>query len=442
MSDLAQEQFDEFFRELHGVDPYPWQQRLTAQAISGEWPGAIDLPTGSGKTACIDVAIFALAYQASLPVAERSAPRRLFFCVNRRVIVDEAHTRAKRIAEMFWQAESGKLADKPTLCQVAKALRIVGGTTNDHDLPPIDVLELRGGIYRDSRWARSITQPTVVCTTIDQLGSRLLFRGYGVSPNAAPIQAALIAYDSLVLLDEAHISEPFRQTLDYVKRYLDPTKWAEQAISVKPVRVVPMTATPNEEMRALGVIELEADDRENDSLRNRLTASKPAQLFEVTNVVDAAVKSALEKAGEQPTAIGIIVNRIATAKDIYAKLCELQTEPGDRKRKLPTETVIELVIGSMRPIDRDRQAARLRALVGPDRPSVTATSSFVVATQCLEVGADYDFDVLVTECASLGALRQRFGRLNRAGRKDAQGNPISAKATSRLMVVLASSMMV
>jgi CRISPR-associated endonuclease/helicase Cas3 len=429
VSDLAQGQFNDFFRELHGVDPYPWQRRLAAQVISGDWPGAIDLPTGSGKTACIDIAIFALACQASLPVAERSAPRRLFFCVNRRVIVDEAHARAQRIAEMIWQAESEQLADRPTLCQVADALRIVGGTTNDHDLPPIDVLELRGGIYRDSRWARSITQPAVVCTTLDQLGSRLLFRGYGVSPNAAPIQAALIAYDSLVLLDEAHISEPFRQTLDYVKGYLNPEKWAEQAIGVMPVRVVPMTATPTEEMRTLGVIELEADDRENDSLSNRLAASKPAQLSKVTNVADAAVKSALKKAGEQPTAIGIIVNRIATAKDIYAKLCDLQSEPSDRKRKVPTETVIELVIGSMRPIDRDTQAERLRALVGPDRPVVTATSSIVVATQCLEVGADYDFDVLVTECASLDALRQRFGRLNRAGRKDVQGNPISAKAT-------------
>ena len=99
--------------------------------------------------------------------------------------------------------------------------------------------------------------------------------------------------------------------------------------------------------------------------------------------LNTAVKSAVEQAGEQPTAIGIIVNRIATAGEIYAKLCALQSEPNDKKRKVPAEAVIELVIGSMRPIDRDRQAERLRALVGPDRPDVTATNSFVVATQCL-----------------------------------------------------------
>jgi CRISPR-associated endonuclease/helicase Cas3 len=40
----------------------------------------------------------------------------------------------------------------------------------------------------------------------------------------------------------------------------------------------------------------------------------------------------------------------------------------------------------------------------------------VVATQTLEVGADFDFHVLLTESASYPALRQRLGRLNRLGR--------------------------
>lgn len=409
--------FESYFRELHGHPPYPWQRRLAARAVEGDWPGAIDLPTASGKTACIDIAVFALACQASRPVETRTAPRRVFFCVNRRVIVDEAHQRARRIAGWIRQAEAGEAADKPILGRLAASLRQIAGTRTGDAGPPLDVLELRGGIERDNRWARSITQPTIVCTTLDQIGSRLLFRGYGVSPGAAPIQAALIAYDSLILLDEAHISQPFRQTLDHVERYLDPQKWAERTPGVRPVVVVPMTATPSDAMRQRGVITLEADDRDPGlALHRRLSAGKPAVLRQVRDVADGAISAAVERAQPGPAAVGIIVNRVATARTIYDRLRGMQREPGDRKRRIPADARVELVIGSMRPIDRDRQADRLRTLVGPDRPLETTEPGFVVATQCLEVGADYDFDVLITECASLDALRQRFGRLNRAGR--------------------------
>ena len=410
MTALTVKRFDDYFRELHGPDPYSWQRRLATQAVEGEWPPAIDLPTGSGKTACIDVAVFALACQSGWGVKERNSPRRVFFCVNRRVIVDEAYQRATRIAEAIWQAERAVGAEKPTLREVAAALRLLAGTTADSNAPPLDVLELRGGIYHDNRWARSATQPTIVCTTIDQLGSRLLFRGYGVSPNAAPIQAALIAYDSLVLLDEAHISEPFRQTLEYVQRYLDPERWTEQEIGVRPVLVVPMTATPPLGVNAGGILRLDDADRGNESLNNRLRASKPAELCEVKDVAAAAVEAADKFANGEPTVIGIMVNRIKTAREIYVQL-----------RKEHPDAVVELVIGSMRPVDRDEQAKRLRRLVGPERPAVSTQINFVIATQCLEVGADYDFDVLITECASLDALRQRFGRLQRGGRTDKGG---------------------
>ena len=375
-------------------------------AVEGDWPGAIDLPTGSGKTACIDVALFSLACQAGRKVAERTAPRRIFFCVNRRVIVDEAYQRALRIAKRLWEAERYPASDAPVLSEVAASLRQTAGMANDDGTPPLDVLELRGGIYHDNRWARSSAQPTVVCTTIDQLGSRLLFRGYGVSPNAAPIQAALVAYDSLVLLDEAHISKPFLETLANVRRYLDPETWAEESIGTRPMIVVPMTATPPEDVDARNVIRLDDEDRKNKSLDNRLRAAKRASLHPVADVSKAIVEHAGKHAQAGPAAIGIIVNRVATAKEIYNRL-----------REEHPDTKVELVIGAMRPIDRDTQAKRLAPLVGPMRPEKSEKTSFVVATQCLEVGADYDFDVLLTECASLDALRQRFGRLNRGGRE-------------------------
>jgi len=424
--------FAEFFGELNRdardqpLEPFPWQNDLAQRAVAGDWPDFIAAPTGSGKTACLEIAVYALAAQAHLPPAERSASRRIFFIVNRRVIVDEAFNRARRMAEAL--ANPG--SERPACKAVSDALLSLNPTPSDATgFPriPLDCVQLRGAIFRDQRWARSLLQPTLVATTVDQIGSRMLFRGYGVSPNARPIHAALVATDALWVLDEAHISRPFSETVATLRRYRE-HHLAENpaAIQPPPLRWVQMTATPPK--TAGSAIGLTHADREHPILAKRLNASKPARLFvseaktkakqQQTLAADLLDQTAAIIDESAPRSLAILVNRVATAC-LVAEL--LAKETHSIKTRFQAE--VSLLIGRMRPIDRDPETQRIQAALhtaarrdaipeGQAPPPV----EIVVATQCLEVGADLDFDALVTECASLDALRQRFGRLNRTGR--------------------------
>jgi len=53
--------FRAFFQARWRYAPFPWQEMLAARTAAGRWPQALGLPTASGKSACINVAIHALA---------------------------------------------------------------------------------------------------------------------------------------------------------------------------------------------------------------------------------------------------------------------------------------------------------------------------------------------------------------------------------------------
>lgn len=404
---LAVSEFDEYFRAIHGYDPFPWQTRLLERiAADDRWPSLLDLPTGTGKTAALDVALFHLALEAGKGV-ERRAAIRIVMVVDRRTVVDQAYLRGRHIQKQLVEG-SGVLA------RVRERLAALA----DSPELPLQVALLRGGMARDDAWARSPSQPLVAASTVDQVGSRLLFRGYGVTDSMQPIHAGLLGNDTLLLLDEVHLSQPFCETLEALEsRYRG---WAERPLPWRS-QVVRMSATPG---AAPGDrFSLERSDRAHPILRERLRAKRPVRVPDAVAssggedkrrnaLIDKVADAAKTYVDAGKSAVAVVVNRVRTARGVFDVLREAIGDRAD----------IVLVTGRMRPIDRDRLERAIRPRVAAGRTETPGDRSIVVvATQCIEAGADFDFDAMVTECASLDALRQRFGRLNRLGTRSCEG---------------------
>ena len=388
--------FAHYFRVIHCHDPFPWQQALVDRlAADDRWPPVLDLPTGAGKTATLDVAVFHLALRVDTPW---DAALRIALVVDRRLVVDDAFERATRIARGLAEPPSDAATGSAVVREVARRLRHLAG---GGDAAPLVACRLRGGAPLEHDWARTPTQPTILCSTVDQVGSRLLFRGYGVSNRMRPVHAGLLGEDSLILLDEAHLSEPFRTTLADVRE-----------VGHARVRAALLSATPGTVGESC--FSLTRHDREHRILKSRLEAAKPACLMKPIRKPPAgafadearAMADRLHRGGVSCPAVGIVVNRVDLAREIFT----------DLNGAAAATYECLLMIGRSRAVDRDRIVDKLKPY-RTDAPGRSETGQiFVVATQCMEVGVDLDLDGLVTQAAPLDALRQRFGRLNRAGR--------------------------
>jgi CRISPR-associated endonuclease/helicase Cas3 len=204
------------------------------------------------------------------------------------------------------------------------------------------------------------------------------------------------------------------------RKYQD-EKWASVNVGNNAV-IVSMTATPS--IKGKTTFLLEQDDWDNEVLSQRFMSRKPVNLvtakIEVKKTDDVAKELKMKQLAKKFTdeaesvmgkiklnrnpVVGVVVNTVALANIIY-----------DRLSQGKNADVVK-IIGRIRPFERDALLEKfLPRMKAGRRDDANPAPLYVVATQTVEVGANLDFDALITEDASLDALRQRFGRLNRMG---------------------------
>ena len=393
---ITEADFTRFFAAVNdGHQPFPWQERLLQNILSaGHWPMSITAPTGSGKSAVVDIHIFLTALSA-VGSAPR-LPRRLCVVVGRRALVDSQADRAQRILDWL-ESRDCQLAQ-----EMGDALLSLCSTQSS---PPVVLANLRGGLATDKRWIDDPSACSVICATPDMWGSRLLFRGYGTSRAARPREAGLLGIDSVVVIDEAHLSRQLLGTARWVS-----AQNAEPAstLGLPGLQVVESSATarPGPATERIGI---DASDLADPQLAPRMTRPKPVEVIsssrwsgtKATKAYIEEIIAALKELRDQTPGgtIGCVVNRIDTAlriADSLGKDCPCW-------------------VGPMRPADLHKIKGLLGLLRAPGADDTTQAPPFLIATQTVEVGVDIDLAGLVTELASAESMAQRFGRVNRRG---------------------------
>ena len=394
--------FAEFYRACNGHEPFPWQDRLAnCVAEKGKWPSEIGVPTGLGKTSCLDIAVWWLASQADREPAARTAPTRIWWVVNRRLLVDATADHADDIANILEnpreQGVTGQsLAVVLAVQQQLKSLSV--GRTR-----VLDVIRLRGGIA--GRTPINPSCPTIILCTLPMYGSRLLFRGYGSWLRS--VDAAMAGTDSLILLDEAHLAPHLQNLIPALDECMPGTVSILGERRSKP-QLTSLTATGRAQPGQR--FDLDDSDKAHPIVKQRIHAAKPLEVREckgetAKHLADACSDLLKDK---PPAAVVVFANTPETARKAFERVRERHGR----------EAEVLLLTGRQ----REREAERLRARILDPQEGMAGPSTvqrqqhlIVVATQTLEVGADIDAEFMVTEACGVRALTQRLGRLNRFG---------------------------
>ncbi|WP_461863422.1 CRISPR-associated helicase Cas3' [Thermococcus sp.] len=184
------------------------------------------------------------------------------------------------------------------------------------------------------------------------------------------------------IIDEIHAYSPFTLSL-----ILDGIAYAGDHLGAEvTIMSATLPAPMREELRNRGLQEILPFDvvRKRYSSRRRLTAE----------VRDEPLMNAVEEISREKGRVLVVVNTVTRAQELYREIKERRRDVYLFHSRFTNE-------------DKERKIKLVEKI----------ESGILVATQVVEVSLDIDYDVLYTEAAPVDALIQRFGRINRRGKR-------------------------
>ena len=371
--------FKEKFKKLTGNDPFPWQEELYKRFMEDDIPSHCSIPTGLGKTSVI--AIWLIAFAEGMKV-----PRRLVYVVNRRTVVDQTTEEAIKLRN---NSEKIGISD-------------------------LRISTLRGQFADNREWSADPSRPAIICGTVDMIGSRLLFSGYGCGFKTKPLHAGFLGQDALLIHDEAHLEPAFQQLIESIeKEQKDEQERSKENIPWPKLQVMALSATTrNSDEKGGKPFELtEIEQKPPEEIPDQPTEP----IHYVWQRLKARKKIVLKEAEEKKIADTIAtlalfyIDKKATVL-IYVRRIEDVTEIC---KKLKNQEFLTLT-GTIRGKERD-DLIKKPIFKRFFKDAVPGETVYLVCTSAGEVGIDISADHMICDITPFDSMAQRFGRVNRYG---------------------------
>lgn len=365
----------DFYRVALGFPPIPYQKKIAEE----NWPDILEIPTGLGKTASV-----VLAWIFKRLRDEPGTPRRLVYVLPMRTLVEQTST---EVVKWIGSLEEGGLLQQGR----------------------IGVYKLMGGEV-DRDWDYFPEKEAILVGTQDQLLSRALNRGYGMSRFRWPVHFALLNNDCLWVMDEVQLMGAGLATTAQMDVFRG------SAGTFFPCRSLWMSATFDRKWldtvdyknarKNLTSLSLSEQDMAVEIVSRRVHARKILRKCPIDAEDEKKIAAFILENHSPHSRTLVVLNRVRRAQKVYR---QIQKQIAESKTKKNPDLC--LLHSRYRPGDRQKMLETLLASPGEE-------GTICIATQVVEAGVDVSCALLVTDLAPWSSLVQRFGRTNRYGEYD------------------------